>query len=253
MSSSTPQAATGGLARAYAAVVVGLRYVIVAGWIAAVVAAVSSLPVLTQSDGVAGLVPASSPAVQAEYTATRLFGEPLDAQAVVVQRAPRGLPPSAVRAAVSNAVSTDTGHATGTPISGLAGALPIPNTDGLFPGSRERSTTVLTYLYFRPSASTAAQLAGSELYASRYASAPADHLVGVTGAAPATYEQGVVISQHLVWVEIATDPGDCPDRRLLLPGARCTAGDAGLRRDRIFAGGQDRRLGDAADACHPAA
>jgi RND superfamily putative drug exporter len=204
MSSSTPQAATGGLARAYAAVVVGLRYVIVAGWIAAVVAAVSSLPVLTPSDGVAGLVPASSPAVQAEYTATRLFGEPLDAQAVVVQRAPRGLPPSAVRAAVSNAVSTDAGHASGTPISGLAGALPIPNTDGLFPGSRERSTTVLTYLYFRPSASTAAQLAGSELYASRYASAPADHLVGVTGAGLATYEQGVVISQHLVWVEIAT-------------------------------------------------
>lgn len=164
----------------------------------------ASLPSLTPSNGVVGLVPASSPAVQAEYTATRIFGEPLDAQAVVVQRAARGLPASALQAAVRNAVNLDTGRAAGSPISGLAGALPIPNTDAIFPGSRERSTTVLTYLYFRPSASTAAQLAGSEIYASRYASAPPDHLIGVTGAGLATYDQGVIISQRLVWVEIAT-------------------------------------------------
>ena len=142
--------------------------------------------------------------MQAEVTATRIFGEPLDAQAVVVQRAWRGLPTAVQEAAVRNAVNVDTGRATGSPITGLAGALPIPNTDAIFPGSRERSTTVLTYLYFRPSTSTAAQLAGSEIYASRYASAPADHLVGVTGAGLATYDQGVIISQHLVWVEIAT-------------------------------------------------
>ena len=175
-----------------------------AGWIAAVAAAMASLPALMPSNGVAGLVPSSAPAVQAEVTATRIFGEPLDAQAVVVQRAWRGLPTAVQEAAVRNAVNVDTGQATGSPISGLAGALPIPNTDAIFPASRERSTTVLTYLYFRPSASTAAQLAGSEVYASRYASAPADHLVGVTGAGLATYDQGVIISQHLVWVEIAT-------------------------------------------------
>ena len=131
MSSSSPQAATGGLARPYAAVVVGCG---TSSWPA------RSLPSWRLSalrthpiDGVAGLVPASSPAVQAGYTATRLFGEPLDAQAVVVQRAPRGLPPSADRAAVSNAVSTEYRPRDGTPISGLAGALPIPNTDGLSP------------------------------------------------------------------------------------------------------------------------
>ena len=201
---SSPQAVTGGLARAYAAVVVAIRYLIVAGWIVAVAAAVAYLPVLTPSNGVASLVPAGSPALQAEFTATRLFGEPLDAQAVLVQRSPAGLPASVQKAAVRNALNVDTGRAASGPISGLAGALPIPNTDGIFPGSRERSTTVLTYLYFRPSVSTAQQLAASELYASRYASAPADHLVGVTGAEIASYEQGVIISQHLVWVEFAT-------------------------------------------------
>jgi putative drug exporter of the RND superfamily len=206
---TSQRAVTGGLARAYAAVVVSLRYFIVAGWVAAVAAAVAYLPVLAQSSGVASLVPAGSPAVRAEVTATKLFGEPLDAQAIVVQRAPGGLPTSVQAAAVRNAVNVDAAHRgggqpSGGLISGLAGALPIPNTNGIFPGSRERSTTVLTYLYFEPSASAAEQLAGSERYASRYASAREDHLVGVTGAGIATYEQGVIISQHLVWVELAT-------------------------------------------------
>ena len=223
---TSPRAVTGVLARAYAAFVVSLRYFIVAGWIAAIAAAVAYLPPLTQSSGVTSLVPSGSAAVRAEVTATKLFGEPLDAQAIVVQRAPGGLPASVQAAAVRNAVNVDAaylhaagrlaavglrpavrlgaGRVAGGSISGLAGALPIPNTDGVFPGSRERSTTVLTYLYFQPSASGAQQLSGSELYASRYASRPDDHLVGVTGAAIATYEQGVIISQHLIWVELAT-------------------------------------------------
>jgi putative drug exporter of the RND superfamily len=217
---TSPHAVTGGLARAYAAFVVSLRYFIVAGWVAAVVAAVVYLPELTQSSGVTSLVPSGSAAVRAEVTATKLFGEPLDAQAIVVQRAPAGLPASVQAAAIRNAVNVDAaylhgagrlgavrlgaGRAAEGSISGLAGALPIPNTGGVFPGSRERSTTVLTYLYFQPSASGAQQLSGSELYARRYASGRDDHLVGVTGAAIATYEQGVIISQHLIWVELAT-------------------------------------------------
>src|SRR5215469_9712162 len=107
---TSPPAVTGGLARAYAAIVVSLRYVIVAGWIAVVAAAVTNLPALTQSSGVASLVQAGSPAVRAEYTATRLFGEPLDAQAIVVQRAASGLPVLVQEAAVRNAVNLDAGR-----------------------------------------------------------------------------------------------------------------------------------------------
>jgi RND superfamily putative drug exporter len=187
---------------------VALRYPIVAAWVVAVVAATVYLPQLAQSGGEASLVPAIDPAIQTEITAARMFGEPLDAPVAVVQRAPRGLTPAAQAAAVRSAVTVDSGHgsgpAIGSAISGLAGALPIPNTDGLFPGSRERSTTVITFLYFQPGTSAAAQTEAGELYARRYASAPADHLVGVTGVAPAIYQQGVIISQHLAWVEIAT-------------------------------------------------
>jgi RND superfamily putative drug exporter len=203
-SRAQPTAATGRLARAYAAAVVGLRYPIVAGGIIAVVAATHYLPQLAQSSGEASLVPSNAPAVQAEATATRIFGEPLDAQVAVVQRAARGLSQSAQVHAVRVAVAVDIGRPGGSPIGGLAGALPIPNTAGAFPGSRERSTTVITFLYFRPATTAQAQTTGAELYARRYLSAPADHLIGVTGAIPATYEQGVIISQHLAWVEVAT-------------------------------------------------
>jgi RND superfamily putative drug exporter len=198
------RAATGALARACGAFIVGLRYPIVAGWIVAVVAAMHFLPQLSQSGGTASLVPSSAPAIQTEVTATRIFGEPLDAQVAVVQRAARGLTPRAQADAVRNAVSVDTGQAAGTPIAGLVGAVPIPNTGGAFPGSRERSTTVVTFLYFQPGMSPAAQTLAGELYARRFASAAAAHLVGVTGVAPAIYEQSLIISQHLAWVEMAT-------------------------------------------------
>jgi putative drug exporter of the RND superfamily len=216
---STPRAATGGLARAYAALAVALRYVIVLGWVAAVALAVRYLPALAPAGGVASLVPANAPALQAEATATRTFGEPLDAQVAVVQRSARGLPTPVQVAAARAAANVDTGQPRGGPIAGLAGAVPIPNTvvpttvvpttvvpttGAQFPGSRERSTTIVTFLYFRPGTSFAAQTTGGELYARRYASGKAAHLVGVTGVVPATYQQGVIIAQRLPWVEFAT-------------------------------------------------
>jgi len=200
------RAATGGLARGYAAVVVALRYLILAGWVVAVAAAVLYLRPLAPSDssGAASLVPASSPALRAEATSTAIFGAPLDAQVAVVQRNARGLPQAVQETAVRRAVDTDTGKPVGDPIPGLAGALPVANTDRLFPSSRESSTTVITFLYFRPGTSLAAQTTGGQLYASRNASGRAAGLVGVTGAVPATYEQGQLISQRLPWVELAT-------------------------------------------------
>jgi RND superfamily putative drug exporter len=201
---TAPRAATGSLARAYGVAIVAVRYLVVLAWIAAVAAAIRFLPALAPSNGVASLIPANAPALQAEATATRIFGEPLDAQVALVQRNARGLSESVQLNAVRDAANLDTGHATGTPIPGLAGAVPILNTDRKFPGSRERSTTIVTFLYFRPGTSFAAQTAGGELYAQRYAAGRAAHFVGETGVVPATYEQGVIIGQRLPWVEVAT-------------------------------------------------
>ena len=69
---------TGIVARGYAFVVVSLRYLIVAGWAAAVVLAVMFLPPLsaTSSGGLPDLIPPGSAAAHAESDAARLFGFP---------------------------------------------------------------------------------------------------------------------------------------------------------------------------------
>jgi RND superfamily putative drug exporter len=202
----SPQAATGPLARGYGALVVAFRYLIVAAWIVAIAGAVRYLPALAPAGGVASLVPPNAPALQAEATATRTFGAPLDAEVATVQRAARGLSSNAQVSAVRNAAALDTGHARGAPIAGLVGAVPVPNTvdpstGAQFPGSRERSTTIVTFLYFRPGTSFATQTAGAGQYARQYAPS---HFIGVTGVVPATYQQGVIIAQRLPWVELAT-------------------------------------------------
>jgi len=78
--------------------------------------------------------------------------------------------------AARSAIAVDRSGASQIP--GLAGALPIANTEGAFPGSRQKSTTVITFLYFRAGTSMAAQVAGGEVYARKFAGARRDHLVG---------------------------------------------------------------------------
>jgi len=196
------RATVGWLWRALAAVIVAGRYLILLAWIAVAVAVTVYLPPLTASDGVGGLIPSGAPALRAEYDAARLFGLPLTAQVAVVQRELRRFPLPVQEHAARQAAAIDTGHAAA--ISGLGAAVPVANTAGAFPGSRERSTTIITFLYFRPGTSIGAQAAGGQAFAHRYAGAPADHLVGVTGAAPAQDAQGNLILRYLPWVEVAT-------------------------------------------------
>ena len=196
------QPAVGHLARAYATAVVGLRYPLVLGWGVAAALSLVYLPALTPGGGAADLVPRGSPAVRAELHATALFGAPLDAPVEVVQHDEHGLPRPVQARAARTAAAIDRGQAAAIP--GLAGVLPVANTRGLFPGSRQQSTTIITFLYFRPGTSVTAQALGGQEYARRYVSAPGDRLAGVTGPIPARYQQGVIIRRYLPWVEAAT-------------------------------------------------
>jgi RND superfamily putative drug exporter len=196
------RAVVGWLWRGLAFVVTALRYPLLLAWIAAAVGASLYLPSLAESNGIGGLIPPGSAAVRAEYDAARIFGFPLSAEVNVVQRDPRGFAPAELVAFARRAAAVDAGHVTGIP--GLAGALPVPNTAGV-PGARGRSsTTVITFLFFRPGTSIAAQTAGGEAYAHRFLGGSRDHLVGVTGAAPAQQAQGDIIQRYLPWVEMAT-------------------------------------------------
>jgi putative drug exporter of the RND superfamily len=188
--------------RGLAFVVTTLRYPLLLAWIAAAAGASLYLPPLAGSNGIGGLIPSGSAAVRAEYDATRLFGFPLSAQVAVVQSNPRGFAPAELTATARRAAAVDTKRVTGIP--GLAGALPVPNSSGV-PGARGRhSTTIITFLFFRPATSIAEQTAGGQTYAHRFLGAPQDHLAGVTGPAPAQLAQGVLIQRYLPWVELAT-------------------------------------------------
>ncbi len=236
-----PRPVAGILARGYAFVVVSLRYLIIGGWCAAVVAAILYLPPLNaaSSGGLTDLIPPGSAAAHAEADATRLFGFPLDAGVAIVQRDPHGMPTATQDRAVRQAIAVDRGLAgqsaqlaelassaaalakasqanvaqaltgpvsPGPPggIPGLAGAFPLPNTSGLLHGTQERSTTVITFLFFRPGTSFGEQAAGADAYVHWFLNRPADDVVGVTGPVPAENAQSQIIGTDLGWVELFT-------------------------------------------------
>ena len=227
------------LARIYAFVVVSLRYLIVGGWAAAVVLTIMFLPPLSaaSSGGLSNLIPPGSAAAHAEADAAHLFGFPIDAAVAIVQRDPHGMPAATRDRAIRQAVAVDRrlfGQSEGSlavaaaalaqagqpdaarilsgPVSpgppggipGLAGAFPLPNAAGLLRGTNEQSTTVITFLYFRPGTSFGAQTAGANAYAHWFLNRPDDHVVGVTGPVPAEYDQSQIIGRYILWVELFT-------------------------------------------------
>jgi putative drug exporter of the RND superfamily len=194
--------AVGWFWRAFAYALVTLRYPILLAWVVAAVAATLWLPNLAPSNSLGNLIPAHSRAMQAERDAVTLFGVPLNAQVDAVQRDPHRFSLAEQSRVVRLALAVDKGQIRA--IGGLAGALPIVNAEGVVPGSRERSTTIITLLFFRPGVSVAAEAAGGREFAQRYLGSPHDHLVGVTGAAAAQDTQGNIILRYLPWVELAT-------------------------------------------------
>jgi putative drug exporter of the RND superfamily len=190
------------LVRLFARGVVGLRWALVPAWFAAAAANALFLPSLGSGEPLAlgGLIPSDAPAIRVGQRETELFRLPLTADTVVVQRDPGGLSREAQARALARAVAVSQG--TKDP-EGIAFALPIANTLGLFPGSRERGTTVLTYLFFGPEASLVDRVREANVYAAQI-NRPDEALVGVTGPAPARYQQFLEIDSHLELVEIAT-------------------------------------------------
>ena len=198
------------VAKVFAYLIVGLRFPLVLGWAAAVVAAVLFLPPLPSSGGLPDLIPAGSPAAHADADAARLFGYPLEAGVAIVQRDPHGLPPPVVDQTARAALAYDRKAS----IPGLLAVIPIPNSAGISPatagspidaacllaGVRHNTSTIVTYLDFQADATMDQQVSDARAYADRYLT----HVVGVTGPVAAEYEQGVIIGRDLGWVELFT-------------------------------------------------
>ncbi len=182
------------------AALVRLRWPIVLFWAAVAVVSVVWLPPLPETDGVKGFASETNPAVQVEQRSFELFGFPLSARTSIVQRDPDGLSVYAQAESVLRAAALSRGEYD-TP---LLGALPVPNTFAAFPGSRERGTTVVTYVFADPETSFGAQRRAAERFARAQLTDADDAYVGVTGSVPARNAQYHVIHDSLHVVELAT-------------------------------------------------
>ncbi len=192
------------MAGAVARLLVAGRWWVIAFWAAACVLAVVALPSLSSSHssgGLKGLLPEDTPAIATELRSVDLFGFPLAGRTVVVQRDPAGLTPFDQARTAVNAAAVTAGHYQHP--GALRGALPVSNALGVFPASRERDTTALTYLLFDPTVSLGTQTRAAERYIRR-GFGPRDSVVGITGSVPARAEQGDLIRESLPLVESLT-------------------------------------------------
>lgn len=192
----------GRIRSAYAGFIVAVRHFIVIGWVGFAVAAVLFLPAIQDNDSdLEGFVAPDNAAAETELRAIEIFGLPLLSRTAVVQRDPAGLPLEVQGEAIARGVAVNQGEFESDLI---IGALPISNTLGLFPGSQEQGTTVITYLFQRPNAGFADQQAEAQRFAAENLRDPEDAYVGVTGSFPARATQVELVSESLLLVEIAT-------------------------------------------------
>src|SRR6186713_1620866 len=172
--------------RAFAGAVVGLRFLVVLAWIAAALAVTWWLPGLGSGEPLplGGLIPENAESAQIAQRDAEIFAVPLTTDTLVVQRDPEGLSPAAQARAVARALAVSRAP---KQAEGIQLALPIANTLGLFPSSREHGTTAITYLYFSSEASLSDRVAGAQAYTNQIQ--PDDAPVGITGPAPARDQQ----------------------------------------------------------------
>ena len=190
------------MAAGWARLIGRLRWVVIAGW-AVLTLAVLLLPAPRQPDGGAidGIIPLDLPPIATEIRSAERFGFPLLARTAVVQRDPDGLSGYTQSEAVLRAAAVTRGeYPDADPI---LGAIPVPNTFGLFPGAGERGTTMLTLLFVSPRVGFAEQHAAALRFVDRHYE-PEDQVVGVTGSVPARAEQARLLERSLPLVETIT-------------------------------------------------
>ena len=193
----------GPVTRGFAWLVIRLRWPIVAAWIVAAVAATILLPTVARSGGpaVGDLVPEDAEAIEAEVESYRRFRVPLLSRIAIVQRDPEGLTADAQARVFSRSIDLLSG---GPREDRLLGALPVTNSLGLFPASREVGTTAITYLFFHPDVELEDEVSRARAFVQEAFGQPDDAVVGLTGAIPARVRQTDIILDALPWVEVGT-------------------------------------------------
>jgi RND superfamily putative drug exporter len=191
----------GRLVRAYGAAVVWLAPLLVLIVAAGAYGAYRYLPSIASAPEATSnaLLPKHPTALAVERESKRLFGAPVATPYAVVQRDPNGLSAKVQRATLAKALKVDKRK-----VPALRGvmAVPVMNTLGIVPGSREHGTTIVTYLYFPGHTQSGTAYADTQRYAAYLG--PRLHAVGATGAEAARLEQFDLLASRIHWTEGAT-------------------------------------------------
>ncbi len=189
----------------YAAwLVVKLRWAVIAFWLAAAVVLTMTLPSIrdAQVGALGDLVPHNSAALDAELRSSELFRFPLLSRTLVVQRDTRGLSLRQQVAAAGHALALN--RRDYPELRRIGGALLITNLLGKPPFSRERSTTAITYLFFKSKVKPGVREKLANRLVERRIQPAYTGFAGVTGAVAARGDQAHEIQQALPLVELGT-------------------------------------------------
>jgi putative drug exporter of the RND superfamily len=186
------------------ALVVRLRWLVVAAWLGAAAAAAFLLPGPGEAGGGAlgSLVPENAPAVLAQRRSAELFDFPALSNTVVVQRDPAGLTAFEQWRALDRARRI--ARREYPELLSVPFALPVLNTLGVLPSSREAGTTALTFLFFEPETGLRDRRKLANWLIDVRMDEDRETVAGVTGIVPARVEEGRLIADALPAVELAT-------------------------------------------------
>jgi RND superfamily putative drug exporter len=192
----------GSLTRLSAWLVVRLRWFVVLGWAAGLLAAAVWLPASVPNADLGGFAPPNSRAIATETASAKAFGFPVLSRTMLVQRDEQGLSQAAKQRAVERAVAVAQRKA--GDVGPVVGVVPVINAQGAFPSSSEEGTTALSYVFFKPGTTFGDEVAAASRFGRQQVNQPDDHLVGVTGTVPAQIAQSKILYGHLLLLEGAT-------------------------------------------------
>ncbi|HEU4974839.1 MAG TPA: MMPL family transporter [Baekduia sp.] len=181
-----------------------LRWLVLAAWVAGAVLATTCLPTIEQANtgAVGAMVPQDADAIKAEKISKTQFGFPLLSRTLLVEHRADGLSLEEQAGAVRLAAAL-TRHAV-PGFRDVAAALPVSNAVGGAPFARQRSTTVVTYLFFRPDVGISRRVEAAQGLAEHHVHVREPAVVGVTGQVPALRAQQQLIIGRLPLIELAT-------------------------------------------------
>jgi len=175
-------------------VIVALRWLVVAGWVAAAVTASMMLPGLGEQSDLALPLPDDAAPLRTEARSAEIFGAPLLTRTQVVVSRQGGL--SAAEQADLGRFALDVSQGRVPGLQDVAAAVPMTSAGGIAPGAQPGPASVITYLAFDPGASIARQTRVARDYVAAAPVPPAAR-ADLTGTYPAQQGQMEAIDDRL--------------------------------------------------------